>query len=702
MRSPSSQTSDIVWQLALAHESSPDAVWCVDRDMTLVYANEAALDLVERRLEQALGHRCWEVFGDGTGMCEGCLAVHALAEGRAKRELARDPASCVAARLERSWHPAGAGLVVETGHDDSELVSMRREVQERTRAARDLEFRSLVLDHTTETIVVHRFDGTVLWANDGACAQRGYAREEFLDLPPFAWIAPESREAAVRAGVELRARGAAVYEAAMVSRDGTVTHQEVHASAVPFGHERVVVTTGRDITERLEAQETISRMAFYDSLTGLANRALFFDRLEHAIATAAPDDSRLAVIFLDLDHFKGVNDTLGHHTGDVLLRAVARRLTGHLREGDTIARIGGDEFTVVLENVASRQDVERLATKLLACFREPFEDIEGQELYVTASMGIVMSRGADRSAETLVAQADTAMYTAKDSGRNAYSFYVSHMSDAAKRRFDLKNDLRGALPGGQLTVRYQPQFRVADGRLVGVEALLRWTHPRHGPVSPTVFLPLAEESGQIFAIGEWTLRQGCEQARRWHTMGADTLRMAINLSARQFEDPRLVSTVAGVLASTGVPPSLLELEITETVATRDTERMRRTFEELRALGVRIAVDDFGTGFSSLGQLMNLDVDTLKIDGRFIQDLGRNAQAAAITNSVVFLAHQLGLNVIAEGVETDEHFELLEHQGCDEMQGFLMGRPMSVAEVDALIARLLGCASPRALGEEVSA
>ncbi len=467
--------------------------------------------------------------------------------------------------------------------------------------------------------------------------------------------------------------------------DGAVVPQEVHATTMTVRGEVVVVAAGRDITERKEAQEIISRMAFFDGLTGLANRSLFFDRLEHAIANASRDSSRLALIFLDLDHFKTINDTLGHPTGDLLLSAVGHRLKQVLREGDTIARIGGDEFTVLIEDVEAQEEVERIATKLLGCFREPFEI--GQELFVTASMGIVLSQGAEHTAEMLLSHADTAMYSAKESGRNAYNFYVPHMSDAARRRFELKNDLRHALSEGQLALHYQPQIRLEDGALVGVEALLRWAHPRRGAIAPAVFLPLAEESGQIFGIGEWTLRQAAEQARRWQRAGAPELRVAVNLSARQFEDPRLVAIVAGVLSHTGLEPHHLELEITETIATRDTERMRETFEDLRALGVRIAVDDFGTGFSSLDQLMRLDVDTLKIDRRFIRDLDHNEQAAAITSAVIFLAHKLGLNVIAEGVETPAHHAMLGRQDCDEMQGFLVGRPMSVLEFDMLLPRL---------------
>jgi diguanylate cyclase (GGDEF)-like protein/PAS domain S-box-containing protein len=813
--------ADVMHQLALVHDASPDAVWCLDTDLRVRYANAAAARTVGHPIEQMLGARCHELVNPHGAPCPGCRVAEVLWAGEPRHATKHETDSEGAdVWLEQYWYPVGDGLVLEVARNVTALVLAKREIEnrihaeerlrdERNRAqtyldvaeailltldpagivvsinrkgtevlgrsaeemigrdwfaefvpeadrervvaafrravAQDpaslcdaafvnpvqladgsqrtiewrnallhddvgavagllssgidvtdrmaaeetLRFRSFVLDQATDSIIVHRLDGTVLYANQRAFATRGFTKEQFLALPPFGWVTPEARDGDARVVNLLRETGQAIFQSATATTDGGSIPVEVHACTVKVGGELVVVGAGRDISERLEAQETISRMAFYDSLTDLANRALFFDRLGHAIATAARDDSQLAVIFLDLDHFKGVNDTLGHHTGDLLLRAVAERLSTHLRDGDTIARIGGDEFTVLLEHIESRDEVERVVTKLLACFREPFSDIGGQELFVTASMGIVVTRGAEQTAETLIAQADTAMYTAKESGRNAYNFYVSHMSDAARRRFDLKNDLRHALADGQLSMHYQPQVRVDDGRLVGVEALLRWAHPRHGPVAPAVFLPLAEESGQIFAIGEWTLRQACGEARRWHESGAPDLRVAVNLSARQFEDPRLVATVAGVLAQSGIEPANLELEITESVATRDTDRMRDTFEDLRALGVRIAVDDFGTGFSSLDQLMRLDVDTLKIDRRFTRDLDRNEQAAAITSAVIFLAHKLGLNVVAEGVETPAHYTMLLRQGCDEMQGFLIGRPMSVLEFDMLLARLAG-------------
>jgi diguanylate cyclase (GGDEF)-like protein/PAS domain S-box-containing protein len=816
--------ADVVRHVALVHGTSPDAVWCLDPELRVRYANAVAARSLHRPVEQMLGSRCHELVGSPDAPCPGCRIAEAQETGEVRHATKHE----VDARgrevwLEQYWYPIGKGLVLEVARNVTALVKAEREIEHRMRAeerlrsernraqtyldvaeailltldrdgvltsinrkgteilGRDaqamlghdwfaefvpssdrervvecfrhsighdgdspvgacdgafvnavllsdgsqrtiewrnallhdgegavagmlssgidvtgrmateeaLRFRSFVLDQATDSIIVHRLDGTVIYANERAFATRGFTEDEFLSLAGFGWVAPAARAGNAKVVDLLRETGQTIFESADATADGRSIPVEVHACTVTVGGELVVVSAGRDISERLEAQETISRMAFYDSLTGLANRALFFDRLEHAIATAARDDSQLAVIFLDLDHFKGVNDTLGHHTGDLLLTAVAERLSAHLRDGDTMARIGGDEFTVLLEHVNEREEVERVVTKLLGCFREPFSDIGGQELFVTASMGIVVTRGAEQTAETLIAQADTAMYTAKESGRNAYNFYVSHMSDAARRRFDLKNDLRHALADGQLAMHYQPQVRVEGGRLVGVEALLRWAHPKHGPVAPSVFLPLAEESGQIFAIGEWTLRQACAEARRWHQAGQPDLRVAVNLSARQFEDPRLVATVAGVLAQSGIEPSNLELEITETIATRDTDRMRETFEDLRALGVRIAVDDFGTGFSSLDQLMRLDVDTLKIDRRFTRDLDRNERAAAITSAVIFLAHKLGLNVVAEGVETPAHYAMLMRQGCDEMQGFLVGRPMSVLEFDMLLARLRG-------------
>jgi diguanylate cyclase (GGDEF)-like protein len=479
--------------------------------------------------------------------------------------------------------------------------------------------------------------------------------------------------------------GVAIYESGALKTDGSVVPLEVHAMTIDLNGEPAVVSAGRDVTERKQAQDTIARMAFYDALTGLANRALFFDRLQHAMDAARRSESTVAVAFLDLDHFKAVNDTLGHRHGDALLVDVANRLVASVRSCDTVARLGGDEFTVLFEGVTDEAEAMDLAERLIACFCEPF-DLGDQELFITTSVGVAVAVAnlPETSAEELVLRADTAMYHVKEQGRNGAQVFRHHMGQSARDRFALKNDLRFALERGEMSLYYQPQFRVADRALTGVEALLRWDHPTRGPVGPASFLPLAEESGQIVGIGAWVLREACARVQAWSAAGLGDLRVAVNLSTRQFEDPDLLAVVTELLAESGLAPERLELEVTESLATRDIRHMRTTFDGLRALGVRLAIDDFGTGHSSLDRVMQLNVDTLKLDRRFVGEVGRGGRARAICGAIIFLAHALDLNVIAEGVETDEQLLFLVENECDEMQGFLLGRPAPVPGLEQLL------------------
>lgn len=567
----------------------------------------------------------------------------------------------------------------------SGMLSSGIDITGRRVAEEELRFKSLVLDKAIDSIIVHTPEGRILYANEQAHDLRGCSRQEFLGLPPFAWVAPTFHEVTAWASQRVQDEGVAIYESGALKSDGSVVPLEVHSMTIDLNGEPAVVSAGRDVTERKQAQDTIARMAFYDALTGLANRALFFDRLQHAMDAARRTESTVAVAFLDLDRFKAVNDTLGHRHGDALLVDVANRLVASVRSCDTVARLGGDEFTVLFEGVTDEAEAMELAERLIACFREPF-DLGDQELFITTSVGVAVDVAnlPEASAEELVLRADTAMYHVKEQGRNGAQVFRHHMGQSARDRFALKNDLRFALERGEMTLYYQPQFRVTDRVLTGVEALLRWDHPTRGPVGPASFLPLAEESGQIVGIGAWALREACTRVQAWSAAGLGDLRVAVNLSTRQFEDPDLLALVTELLADSGLAPERLELEVTESLATRDIRHMRSTFDSLRALGVRLAIDDFGTGHSSLDRVMQLNVDTLKLDRRFVGQLGRGGRARAICGAIIFLAHALGLNVIAEGVETDEQLQFLVENECDEMQGFLLGRPAPVPGLEQLL------------------
>ncbi|HEX8251839.1 MAG TPA: EAL domain-containing protein [Thermoanaerobaculia bacterium] len=442
----------------------------------------------------------------------------------------------------------------------------------------------------------------------------------------------------------------------------------------------------RDITQRKDVEQQIEYQAYHDALTGLANRRLFQEHLSLALALAQRRKSSVAVLFLDLDHFKTINDSLGHSVGDELLREIAKRLKSAVREGDTVARVGGDEFTIVLQELTSSDAAAVVAQKVLRKISEPIE-VSGHRLYVTTSIGVTLFPDDGEDAETLLKNADAAMYRAKSEGRNTYQMATRELSYRTRERMTLENGLHRALESGEFTLLYQPQVEADEGEvsIIGMEALLRWNHPERGVITPEHFIGVAEERGLILPIGEWVIREACYAARRFHDNGMPRFRVAVNLSARQFRDPSLLSTVESVLADSGIDPRTLELEITETVAMEDVELTMSTLAEFRKRGVTIAIDDFGTGHSSLSYLKRFPIDALKIDKGFVLDLPDKFEDAAIVSSVIQLANGLGLRVIAEGVETKEQLDFLRDAGCRELQGYYFSYPIGLTEVEKLVA-----------------
>ncbi|HYK02710.1 MAG TPA: EAL domain-containing protein [Thermoanaerobaculia bacterium] len=446
----------------------------------------------------------------------------------------------------------------------------------------------------------------------------------------------------------------------------------------------------RDVTQRKEAEQQIEYQAYHDALTGLANRRLFQEHLSLALALAQRRNSAVAVLFLDLDHFKTINDSLGHTVGDELLREVARRLKATVREGDTVARVGGDEFTIVLQELPRGDAAAAVAQKVLRTIAEPME-ISGHRLYVTTSIGITLFPDDGDDAEALLKNADTAMYRAKADGRNTYQMSTRDLSRTTHERMTLENGLHRALEQGEFELLYQPQVEIDEEEttIVGMEALLRWNHPGRGVIAPEDFIGLAEERGLILPIGDWVIREACHAARRFHDNGFPRFRVAVNISARQFRDPSLLATVESALQESGIDPRTLELEITETVAMEDVELTMSSLAELRKRGVTIAIDDFGTGHSSLSYLKRFPIDALKIDKGFVLDLPDKFEDAAIVSSVIQLANGLGLRVIAEGVEKREQLDFLRDAGCRDLQGFYFSHPVRVEEVEKLLAQGVG-------------
>ena len=434
----------------------------------------------------------------------------------------------------------------------------------------------------------------------------------------------------------------------------------------------------RDVTAARALAEQISHLAEHDSLTGLPNRLLLNDRLDQAIAQAGRKGSLLAILFLDLDNFKHINDSLGHPTGDKLLKSVAQRLQACVRTPDTVSRQGGDEFVLLLQEVQHAEDAAITARRVLKAMKEA-HTIEGRELHVTTSIGISVYPDDGMDAATLMKNADTAMYQAKESGRQVFKFFKQEMNDKAVERQSIEEDLRRALERNELTVHYQPIFNLKSGIITGAEALLRWTHPNRGSVVPALFIPVAEDSGLILPIGEWVLRKACTQARTWADAGLRPIRMSVNVSALQFRSEDFLKSLLTILADTGLEPESLNIEVTESGLMERAKLGIPILQSLRERGVQVAVDDFGTGYSSLSYLRMLDVDTLKIDQSFVRAITTSPDDTSIVSAIISIGRSLKLRLIAEGIESSTDLAFLKASHCDEGQGYLFGRPVSAEQ-----------------------
>ena len=584
-----------------------------------------------------------------------------------------------------TWQGEPAGLVFL--HD----------IRERLRTEEQMRKLSSALEQIADSVVITDRQGIIEYVNPGFEKTTGYSRDEALGQTPRL-VKSGKQGAAFYKKLWDTILAGDVFSEVFVNRhkDGSLYYEEKTISPLkgPAGQVTHFVATGKDVTERMQAQERLQHMAQHDALTELPNRVLFLDRLKQAVARARWHERLVAVLFVDMDRFKTINDTLGHEVGDKLLQALAERFTTSVREGDTVARFGGDEFVVLLDDVASEKDIGVVAQKVLEALAPPFA-IDGQDLYITASIGVSLYPNDGEDSTTLLKNADIAMYRAKDLGKNTYQFYSADMSARAFERLTLESSLRHAIERNEFRLYYQPQIDTASGAILGVEALLRWQHPDFGLVSPAEFIPLLEETGLIVPTGDWVLRTACEQLRAWHAAGWPQLRMAVNLSPRQFQTAGLAQSVERVLSTLGCDPGLLELEITESVLLRHTAATLETLEALHALGVRMAIDDFGTGYSSLSYLRRYSIDTLKIDRSFVHDVPDDADDSALASAIIVLAQSLKLDVIAEGVETEAQRDFLRERGCHQMQGYLFSRPLPAED----ITRLLEKAGPQMYTDE---
>jgi diguanylate cyclase (GGDEF)-like protein/PAS domain S-box-containing protein len=448
-----------------------------------------------------------------------------------------------------------------------------------------------------------------------------------------------------------------------------------------------VVGSSIDITERVKMEEKNKYLAYYDTLTDLPNRLLFNDHLNYYLNKAKHNNQLMAVIQLDIDRFKNINDSLGHSIGDQLLQDVAERLKFCLSKEEIVARMSGDEFIILLPRVAKQELITKKVHKIIKTFKQPLM-IDDHEFFITISLGISLFPSDGDDIESLVKNAETAMYRAKEQGRNNYQFYSPAMNDKIFERMALENNLRKALKRKEFLLHYQPRVNIETGQFTSMEALIRWRHPDLGLVSPADFIPVAEETGLILPIGEWVLRTACLQNKAWQKAGFPPMRMAVNIAARQFHEQSLLKIISKVLDETGLEPEYLELEITENSIMQNTETTIALLHELKKMGVRLSIDDFGTGYSSLSYLKSFPIDTLKIDKSFVRDITNNPDDAAIATSIITLAHSLNFNVIAEGVETGEQFSFLKEQLCDDVQGFYFSKPLSAEKFEKTIRKNL--------------
>jgi diguanylate cyclase (GGDEF)-like protein/PAS domain S-box-containing protein len=544
--------------------------------------------------------------------------------------------------------------------------------------ANDEAFRALV-QQSQDIITVHDAKGLTLYESPAASRVLGYPPGALVGRFPFDSIHPKD-VARARAAFESILEG----ERAVAPIEFRFRHAEGHWIDLEalgnnlMNHPGIhgVVLTSRDVSERKNAEKQAQYLSHHDVLTGLPNRLLMQDRLHQAISHARRNGGLVALMFIDLDRFKMVNDSFGHVMGDTLLKQVAARLSNCLRDTDTVARLGGDEFTIMLPDATNAQVVGEVAQRILSEFTRPFNDGE-QEMYVSASIGISLFPRDGANPDELVKHADTAMYSAKDSGRNSYRYFTEDLNHEVREKVMLESGLRRAIERGELRLFYQAKIDLATNRIIGAESLVRWQHPTLGLISPARFIPVAEESGLIVPLGEWVLRAACEQLRAWQREGLN-LQMAVNVSARQFQQRNLADLVMGVMADSGVDPRFVEIELTESAIMSDAEASISTLERIKSRGVAISIDDFGTGYSSLSYLKRLPLDILKIDQSFVRDISTDYNDAVIVRAIIGLARSLGIKVIAEGVEDDSQLSFLNAYGCNYGQGYLFSRPLDAA------------------------
>ncbi len=674
----------------MALDSSIDAVYLIDREkMRFIDANETAL--------ATLGYTYQELMCLGpydTKPDEGELEkINRRFDEIIRSESKTGIVQTVQQRKDGKRIPVEVYLRAVQSEGRQLLVAVVRDITARLQAEtvlRESEERFRVAFNQAAVGLAHVApDGRWLMVNDKLCQIVGYARQELLNMGFQDITHPEDLKsdwAVARRMIagEVDERTA---EKRYLHKNGYYIWINLTSSMVrdAKGNPKYYSTVVEDISRRKQIEEELRHLANHDALTSLPNRSLLLDRLSQALVFATRSGGQVAVMLIDLDRFKNINDSLGHDAGDKIIMEIGRRLSSSVRAGDTIARLGGDEFVVIRPDIVQEDAVAIMAQQILEALSRPMM-IQGHEFYPTGSIGISMFPKDGSDGQTLLKNADTAMYRAKDAGRNNFQFYAHEMNSRALDRLKLESGLRHALEREEFVVHYQPQMDIASGDIIGVEALVRWQPPGRPMVFPGDFIPAAEETGLIVPLGEWVLRTACMQSQAWQKSGAlPPIRISVNLSARQFKQQDIVKMVSRVLAETGCHPHCLELEITESVIMENPAAAADTLQKLSDMGVYLSIDDFGTGYSSLSYLKRFPIDSLKIDKSFVRDITIDADDAAIAKAVIALAHSLKLKVIAEGVETVEQLDFLREQQCDQMQGYYLSRPLAVSPLEKLMA-----------------
>lgn len=680
-----SETLRLTMRLSTTLASITEAFVTLDRQCAFTYLNPESERLLQRPAGELLGEKIWKDASQGVGQ-------------RLKQQLENALASDRRTEFEDFYPHLGRWLEVRAYPFAEGLAVYLRDVTKRRKAQEQRMLLETCISRLNDIVLVAEVRSAgasvpcIVFVNHAFEQHTGYSRQEVLGQTPQLLFKPGT------ALGELEHMAATLQHQRQVHRELLIYRKDASSFWVELEIVRVLASTGelthwvavgRDITQRKKAADTIQQMAFYDALTSLPNRRRLLQRLEELLEHNDPARSQGALMFIDVDKLKVLNDTLGHHKGDLLLQQVASRLTSCVPETDTVARLGGDEFVVMLKDlgddpaIAARK-ARSLAEKILTQLREPF-DLGGHQHHTTSSIGVTLLNGQHDNVGDVLKQADLAMYQAKTSGRNAVCFFDPEMQQAINASAAVSAELHAALRGQQFQLHYQPQVN-RQGRVIGVEALLRWQHPVHGLLAPDAFIPMAEESGLILPLGQWALKTACEQLAAWSRWPmASSLSIAVNVSAHQFRHPEFVDQVMAEIERTGLRPQRLKLELTESVLADGMEITLAKMGTLKALGVTLALDDFGMGYSSLSLLKRLPLDQLKIDRSFVSDVLSDRNDAAISRTIITLAHSLNLQVVAEGVETQAQRDFLLNEGCDLFQGFLFAEPLPLQALETYLA-----------------